>query len=147
MRHTRHTITLSLLGILCGLALGACGGSAPAAVAPDRPAGLPVLPATGDPEAGRRLFAQGTLKIQPCSACHAVDDSGSAADMLGPSLKGIGSAAGTRVAGQDADTYLLNAMVNPNAHLVAGFAPDIMIAVEATPQQYKDVIAYLLTLK
>jgi hypothetical protein len=62
-------------------------------------------------------------------------------------MQGIASRAGSRVPGQDAETYLLTSMIAPNTFLVDGFAPDVMEPVKATPQQFRDLITYLMTLK
>jgi mono/diheme cytochrome c family protein len=98
----------------------------------------------GDAEAGRVIFEQGTLDIQPCSACHSTDGS---TDLLGPTLQGIATTAATRVVNQPADVYLFTSMKAPNDFLVPGYAPDLMPAVKATDAQYGDLLAYLLTLK
>ena len=66
-------------------AAAASSGEAAPAAPPQQVAAAPAQPA-GDPEAGKKVFRK-------CAACHAID---SAANKLGPSLKGIlGRAAGS----------------------------------------------------
>lgn len=137
MNFSRHRLIFALLTLLTFTACSPTSPATPTAVL------LPTLPAAGDAEVGRNLFAQGTRDIQPCSACHSLDGS----KLLGPSLQGIASVAGTRVAGQDAETYLLTSMINPADHLIAGYAAGVMPALQATPQQYRDLITYMLTLR
>jgi len=69
---------------------------------------------------------------------------------VGPTLKGIAKAAGSRAAGQSAEVYLFTSIVNPNAYLVPGYAANIMpqtYAKTLSAQQIRDLISYLLTLK
>jgi mono/diheme cytochrome c family protein len=102
----------------------------------------PIKP--GDANAGRILFEQGTLDIQPCAACHSIDGNN---DLLGPTLKGIATTAATRISGQNTDDYLITSMKTPNAFLVSGYDTDLMPALKATDEQYGDLLAYMLTLK
>ena len=72
--------------------------------------------ASGDPMAvGRRLFGQ-----YGCNSCHTLGDAG-AASQIGPSLDGIGSRAGTEVAGQTAEEYLHTSIVSPGDFVVPGY--------------------------
>lgn len=140
MNFSRHRLIFVILTTVTAITLTACN---PPPSATPTPVAPPILPTVGDVEAGRALFAQGTRDIQPCSACHSLDGS----KLLGPSLQGIATAAGTRVAGQDAEIYLLLSMTNPGDHLTPGYAAGLMPAVQATPQQYRDLLTYLLTLR
>lgn len=81
-----------------------------------------------------------------CATCHSLS-----ADtvIVGPSLAGVATRAGTRVEGMDALTYLQTSVLKPNDFLVPGF-PDSMIpdlAKQLTGEDFDAVVAYLLTLK
>jgi cytochrome c2 len=96
----------------------------------------------GNPEQGKLIF--GT--IAGCTACH---DVSTGAILVGPSLKGVASRAATRKPGMAASDYIRESILTPNAYVVSGFQPGIMLqnfAQVLTPQQVNDVIAYLLTL-
>jgi cytochrome c2 len=111
----------------------------------------------GDPANGAVLFAKGNGGAAPaCSTCHNIDTD----DVkVGPSLKGIASRAGTRVDGQDAATYIHNAIVTPNAYLVQDSSGQHVFAAngvslmyqnyktDLTEAQINDLVAYLLTQK
>src|SRR5581483_9593781 len=99
--------------------------------------------AAGDPARGKAIFnGQGM-----CFTCHKVSTGNT---IVGPSLKGVASRAGTRKSGMLAQDYLHESIVSPNAFVVPGFVPGIMpqnFGQVLTPQQISDVIAYLLTLR
>lgn len=135
--------------------LGACGGgttTAPAMNAP--PASSPALERArqvGDPVAGEELF-QRTQQIVPgaptCQSCHVVQ--ADAVPVIGPSLYGIATVAGTRVPGQSAEEYLRIAIVDPNDYVLEGYQPGIMVRTYGmllTEQQINDLVAYMLTLE
>jgi mono/diheme cytochrome c family protein len=116
--------------------LAACGGGeeAPSAV--------------GDTAAGEDLFSQVIIGSQPgCATCHSLN-----ADevLVGPSMAGIGSRAGTRVSGMSAEDYLRESILHPDNYVVEGFQPGVMVQVweeELTPEQVDNLVAYLLTLE
>jgi mono/diheme cytochrome c family protein len=89
---------------------------------------------------GRRVFRAN------CASCHAVEPN---TVIVGPSLNGIATRAGTRVEGQDAETYLLTSVLRPDAYMVEGFE-DLMpsnLAKSLSGEDLDAVIAYLLTLE
>lgn len=97
----------------------------------------PLDPAT----AGRELFNR-----YGCQACHALADAG-ASGVLGPALDGIGTAAAGRVPGLSAYDYLTQAIVDPAATLVPGFAAGLMPAdfgQRLTDQELDLLVLYLL---
>jgi mono/diheme cytochrome c family protein len=101
------------------------------------------LPA-GDATRGAALFTQSVKGAPACSTCHTVDGSA----LVGPSLKGFSTVAGTRVEGMSAADYAHNSIVNPAAYVVSGFA-NLMYgqyAQQLSPQETADLIAYILTL-
>jgi len=82
-----------------------------------------------------------------CIACHSLVKGQT---MVGPSWYGIGSYAATRVARESAPYYLYQSIMDPNAHVVEGFMPDLMPKVYAdtlSTAQIADIVAYLLSLQ
>lgn len=94
-------------------------------------------------ERGRRLFGGAPAN---CASCHAlVPDS----IIVGPSLAGIATVAASRVPGQDAATYIRNAILYPSDYIVEGY-PDAMaknLGGVLNTEQIDDLIAFLLTLE
>lgn len=101
----------------------------------------------GDPVAGKELFHQTTIKSAPgCMTCHSTQPD---KVIVGPSLAGIANRAGARVAGQTAEDYLHNSILNPNLYVVDGFSSGLMYQNYKnvlTDEQISDLIAYLSTL-
>jgi mono/diheme cytochrome c family protein len=110
------------------------------------------LPA-GDAARGQQLWNKEVSMANglpaPCSACHTLDGTGS----TGPSLQGVAERAATRVAGQDAATYIRHSIQLPSEFIVEGFAADdgvtsIMpanLGNSMSAQDLADLIAFLLT--
>ncbi len=128
---------LSLLFVIVlafSVALSACGGGGGSA--------------EGPAQEGETLFAQTVIGAQAgCITCHSLD---AGVTIVGPSMAGIASRAGSAVAGQAAEDYLRESILNPNAYLVEGFPADTMPNVwgtELTDAQVDALIAYLMTLK
>lgn len=126
-------LILSLILVLC---LAACGGeSAPTGGETGQ----------GDAAAGKVVFTDAATPA--CGGCHSLEPG---VDLVGPSLAKVGADAGSRVSGQSAGAYLRESVVDPNAHVVEGFASNLMPATYGTQlseQQIDDLVAYLLTLK
>jgi len=101
--------------------------------------------AAADPmAAGRQLFNN-----SGCNACHVLADAG-AAGALGPALDGYSAVAGTRVPGQPAEEYTLEAIVKPNAHIVEGFPANLMpqdYGLRISEQDLDKLVTYLLGTK
>jgi nitric oxide reductase subunit C len=92
---------------------------------------------------GKSLFSNAPAI---CSTCHSLQ-----ADVVivGPSLAGIASRAGSRVAGQSAEEYMRASIVHPSAFIVPNFQ-DVMqknFGDVLTSDQINDLIAYLMTEK
>lgn len=127
----RPWILLSAI-LFLGLAVAACGGDGPVA-----PAGA---------SAGKELFAQQILRTEQgsnsgCITCHSLQ-AGQA--LVGPSVAGIASRAGSTVAGESAEAYLKNAIVDPNAHLASGCNmrdPQRACLAGLMPQNYGDILS------
>lgn len=131
-------VSLLVILILVALALVACGGGG-AATGGASSGG-------GSVDNGKALFARTTIgSTAGCATCHSLDGS----QLVGPSMKGVGTRAGTRVQGQSAEAYLRNAIVDPNAHIVEGFTQGLMPTYKDILQaaELDDLIAYLNSLK
>lgn len=125
---------IGLLVLLAALLAGCAASEAPSAE---------TLP-PGDAGRGSALFTQAVNGAPACSTCHTLDGT----TLVGPSLQGYASRAGTRVANLSADAYTYESIARPPAHLVEGFgnAMYAQYARALTPQQFADLIAYLLSL-
>lgn len=102
---------------------------------------LTVEPTVKPPPDGEQVF-QSASPIN-CSVCHSLDGT----DGLGPSLQGISSRAGDRVAGLSARDYIVQSIKDPVAYIVEGFTPvmPLNFSETLTAQQIEDVAAYLMT--
>jgi len=81
-----------------------------------------------------------------CGTCHALVPD---VVVVGPSLAGIASRAGTRVDGQSAEAYIRNSIIHPGDYIVDGFL-DVMqknFGEVLTADQINDLIAFLMTLE
>lgn len=102
---------------------------------------------TGDVAAGDALFHEYIAAANfACSTCH---NAASEDRLVGPGLLNISERAASRVAGEDAVTYLHNAIVAPSAYLVETYPDQLMpqnYGEILTEQQIADLIAYLMSL-
>jgi cytochrome c2 len=133
----RKLTFLVLVTLMLGLA--ACGGGGGQA-SPTTPAG-----GGGDAAQGKTIFNE--VASPPCSSCHSIEPG---VTLVGPSLAGIGSKAGTLEQGKSAEAFLHEAIVDPNAYIPEGFAANIMPTTygsQLSEQQINDLVAYLLSLK
>ena len=100
--------------------------------------------AAADPfTAGKQAF-----NVYGCNACHALASAG-AVGAIGPKLDGIGTRAGTTVAGQSAEAYIKTSILKPAAYAVPGFA-DLMpkdYEQRLTPADLDALVKYLLEQK
>ena len=99
-----------------------------------------------DTTVGEALFTGESLGgLQGCGGCHSVT---SRASVGGPLLLGIGSRAGSRVDGLDADDYLRQSIVAPTAYLAAGWGPGMPAYGHVlTTAQVDALVDYLLSLR
>jgi len=82
-----------------------------------------------------------------CSRCHSTNPD---TIVVGPSLFGISERAGSRVAGLDAQAYILDSIRNPTNYTVEGFPEGVMpesLDEEIPPDDIEAVVKYLFTLK
>ena len=131
--------TLSLL-VALAIVLVACGGSGDETPADDT-----------DPVAfGEELYNGtpiGAASSPGCITCHSLEEG---IRIVGPSHAGLGSRAGTIVAGQSASEYLKESIIEPDTHVTEGFAPGTMYdnyGNELTDKEIDALVAYMLTLK
>jgi mono/diheme cytochrome c family protein len=124
-------VTFALTFVLAlALLLTACGGGS-----------------SDGTSAGKTLFAEPVIGSNAgCITCHSLDGSA----LVGPSMAGIGTRAGSTVSGMSAEEYLRQSIVDTNAYLVPGFEANIMPANwedSLTADQIDELVAYLMTLK
>ncbi len=145
---SKKTLLVLLLGLAL-LALAACGGGGGNDTA-EQPADGGDVAAVGDAANGERLFSQATIganNAPGCITCHSLEPN---VVIVGPSQAGLATRAETRVAGMSAADYIHQSIVEPNAHIVEGFAEGLMYqnyGTDLTEQEINDLVAYTLTLK
>ncbi len=137
-------LMMALLALVI-VGLAACGGGGSTA-----PAEGGEMASVGNAANGEKLFNQATIgpnSSPGCVTCHSLEEG---VVVVGPSQAGLAARAAQRVAGESAEEYLHNSIVNPNAYLVEGFAEGVMYqnyGAELTEEQLNDLVAYLLTLQ
>jgi len=93
----------------------------------------------------QQLQGQGVFNLR-CAQCHAtVPDT----VVIGPSLYGIATRAGTRVEGYDAEAYIERSILVPTDYIVEGF-PNTMptnFGKELTSEELSAVVSYQMTYK
>jgi len=96
---------------------------------------------SADPNRGQQLTAANT-----CLGCHTLSPNQT---MVGPTWHDLAKTAATRVAGQTAAEYLYSSILDPNAYVVKGYQPNVMIqgySQTLREQDIADIVSYLLTL-
>ena len=138
MRKATLFVVVGLM--VAALALAACGGGGGAASQPAASGG-----GAGDAAAGKALFAQTVIAPNPgCITCHSLEPGKT---LVGPSMAGIASRAGSTVSGQSAEQYLRQSITEPDAFVAKGFQKGLMPKPTLTDKQANDLIAYMQTLK
>jgi ferredoxin/mono/diheme cytochrome c family protein len=103
------------------------------------------LPPPPGASRGREVFEARSLGS--CDVCHSVRPGD---DGVGPSLAGVADRAADRVAGLDAEAYLRESIVDPDAYIVDGYRAGQMLAIyedRLSPDDLDAVVQYLLTLR
>ena len=97
----------------------------------------------GDASAGPSVFA-----AKGCVACHTIQGLSGAVGQIGPELTNLATNAASRVPGVSADAYIREAIEDPPAFVVDGFAPIMPATIRSTMNdtEFGDLVAYLLTL-
>jgi len=90
---------------------------------------------------GERLFGQ-----YGCSSCHQLEGQG-----RGPNLRGVYGSRISLADGRSAivdDAFIREAILNPNAHVVAGYKPDVMPSYtgQISEEQLLQLIVYIKSL-
>jgi len=104
----------------------------------------PILPESlppGDVAGGEALFRGDAA----CYACHSLEPG---VDGAGPSLAGLAARAATTKPDTAAEAYILESIVNPDAHIVTGFSHGVMppnFGHRLSQQQLADLTAFLMT--
>ncbi|MFN2187306.1 MAG: c-type cytochrome [Candidatus Promineifilaceae bacterium] len=118
----------AVLLFLIGMLLASCGGGA--------------SPEFSDPvfQRGQRIFKR------ECTACHSTKPG---VNIVGPSLDGIASRAGTRVDGLDSRAYIYRSITKPSDYVVDGFVDQMPTTFRSslTDEELDDLINFLLTLE
>ncbi len=101
-------------------------------------------PASTGPRTPPEIFTQ-----LACAGCHVLtlpqDDANHGA--VGPNMGNLPDNAANRVAGQDAQTYIINSITTPNAFVVPGYQANIMpqgLRDRMTPEEFDALVAWLL---
>jgi cytochrome c2 len=89
---------------------------------------------------GERVFKR------DCATCHSTKPG---VNLVGPSLDGIASRAGTREEGMDSRGYIQLSIIKPSEYVVDGFVDQMptTFGSSLTEEELENVIAYLLTLE
>ena len=69
---------------------------------------------------------------------------------VGPTWQGLAVTAAGRVPGQAAEDYLYTSIVRPNAYVVPGYQPNVMVQTYGqtlASNELADIVKYLLTLQ
>jgi nitric oxide reductase subunit C len=80
-----------------------------------------------------------------CFACHSLEPDAAG---VGPSLAGIASRAATAKPDATAEGYILESIIDPDAHVAEGFSGGIMppnFGQRLDQQQLADLLAFLMT--
>lgn len=108
-------------------------------------------PANADPvQRGKALFELnmiGENKAPGCIVCHSLE---AGKNLVGPSLAGIATYAQTAVPGLSAETFLRQAILEPDQHIMEGYPAGVMYAnygKDLAPEDIDALVAFLLTLK
>jgi len=103
-------------------------------------------PPGSDASQGEKLFHDRSIGSGgSCSLCHSLEPD---QILVGPSLFGIANQAGERVPGMNAEDYIRESIIDPDAYIVEGFPSGQMLPdleQKLTLSQIDDLIAYLLT--
>ena len=69
--------------------------------------------------------------------------------LIGPSLAGIAITGNSRIPGLDAEAYIRESIIDPDAYIVEGYPSGQMLPDledKLTPDQIDDLVSFLLTM-
>lgn len=130
------------------LVLAACGGGGDSGSSSDSGGDESGGTTAGDAENGEKLYKQttiGSASAPGCNTCHSLEEG---VTLVGPSHYGVATRSATAVAGMSAEEYIHESIVDPDAHLVDGYAAGIMpknYGEELPESQINDIVAFLVT--
>jgi mono/diheme cytochrome c family protein len=112
-------------------------------------AGGAAPPATEGPRPPQQLFTASRPAGMGCSGCHMIDQAQTDSNRgaVAPNLGNLNETAATRVPGESAEEYVHESIVNPNAHVVDGYLPNIMLqdfATQMTEEEIGSLVKWLL---
>lgn len=142
----RKFMFFAVFVLALSLVLAACGGGGDTASDSSGDSSAVV----GNPTRGEKLYAQTTIgkaSAPGCVTCHSLEPD---VVLVGPSHAGLANRAGSYVEGMNADEYLHESIVSPDAHIVENFTPGVMYQnyeAELNAQEIADLVAYLKTLQ
>jgi len=116
-----------------------------AAVGAELAATAVVTDATGAETAPAIIPPQQLFVSMTCNACHLLGTIG--VGVIGPDLNSLPETAGTKVAGQDAETYVYTSIVEPNAFINEGYPAGVMPANfkdRMSEEEIRGLVAWLL---
>ena len=102
------------------------------------------VPPPAGVDEGKDLFAS---RLAACDVCHSTDPGD---DGVGPSLAGIGERAESRIPGLDAEAYLRQSILDPDAYIVDGYRSGQMLDIyedRLGVEQLDARIEYLMSLR
>ncbi len=125
-------------------------GNPPPTEAAPPPTDVVVIPAP-TPEApvgGGATDGPGIFVSRGCGGCHVIEGLAGAVGVTGPEMTGIGSRAGTRVAGLSAEDYIRQSVEEPEAFVLEGY-DNVMQPLRGmmTDEEFDILVEYLLTLQ
>ena len=99
---------------------------------------------TAEPRAPEVLFVN-----MGCSGCHNLNEpqDENTPHLVGPNLGNLAEVAGTKVPGEDAETYVHTSIVAPNDFVNPGYLPNLMpqnFAEQMTPEEINALVTWLL---
>ena len=142
-RRPSAPLLLAIASVAAVIAVG-CGGGEPPGVAEARPAGAeptPTINLAREVARGKRL-----IEKHGCLDCHTTDGR----DQIGPTWTALyGSSvrlAGGQVVVAD-EGYLWASVRDPNAQIVEGYLPDIMLPLRPTDAEITSMVEYIKSLE
>jgi cytochrome c oxidase subunit 2 len=97
----------------------------------------------GEPTAGGPVDGRTVFLTKGCTACHSREGA-SMTGQIGPDLTDLAARAGSRVPGLDAESYVRQSVLEPQAFTVQGFGP-LMPTLPLTDPELDALVEFLLS--